>query len=63
MSAYEKLNKKSGNDYHNANDFNPWKYIRQKVGDYVSLLPTAAVCACKSEEECQDLIDSVKHLL
>lgn len=42
--------------------FNPWNYIRQKVGDYVNLLPVAAVDNCKSEEECQDLIDSLQSL-
>lgn len=42
--------------------FNPWNYIRQKVGDYVNLLPVATVDNCKSEEECQDLIDSLQSL-
>lgn len=44
-------------------NFNPFDYIRQKVGDKVNLLPVTAVCNCKTPEDCQDLIDSLAHLL
>lgn len=44
-------------------DFDPFGYIRQKIGDKVNLLSTASVCNCKTPEDCQDLIDSLAHLL
>ena len=44
-------------------DFNPFDYIRQKIGDKVNLLSVASVCDCKTPEDCQDLIDSLAHLL
>ena len=44
-------------------DFNPFDYIRQKIGDKVNLLSVASVCDCKTPEDCQDLVDSLAHLL
>lgn len=42
--------------------FDAERYIRNAIGDKYSLLPVAAVKECKNEEDCNQLITSLKHL-
>ena len=58
LAALRNYNIKSSQE-----EFNPWEYIRQEVGDYIKLLPVAALDNCKTPEDCHDLVDSLAHLL
>lgn len=46
-----------------CNSFDPIEFAKSVVGDKWVILPTAALNDCKSQQDCLDLIDSLKHLL
>lgn len=43
--------------------FDAYAYLRNKIGDKVSLLPTASINDCKTLEDCDKLLGLVKTLL
>lgn len=45
------------------NTFNPHDYLRSILGDKVDLLPEASVNECDSIDACNELLDSLIHML
>ena len=43
--------------------FDSYEYLRDRIGEKVSLLPTASVNDCKTTEDCDKLLELVKTLL